>query len=311
MSKKTNILHPIYLPFSESQLKCHFSKVGKSGKCIESSNKHIEYFKKSLKNYQECPKRKDRKGKSLSDMRKPCQVEKDERFWTASCLMNIYYSNDRVNELSQLFKKAFGNKPPFVNIKSWKSCFEGELHLFFETNLPSSMLYKKWLCENLTNNHLIPYIIDTGSGRKNLEGATNVDAILINIRNGFAVIIEAKVLSDISYDITYDTMRNQIARNIDVMLEKNSDLCAPLNQRDPDKTLFVLVTPQIFKQNPRTRLYGYKIIEYINNSNSLRHDLSHRTNIQWETISERLGWLTWEDFKDVNSDCCRWIDKRF
>jgi len=51
--------------------------------------------------------------------------------------------------------------------------------------------------------------------------------MLINAINGFAVIVEAKVLSDISYGVVYDTMRNQIARNIDVMLDTNNSLDDP------------------------------------------------------------------------------------
>ena len=50
--------------------------------------------------------------------------------------------------------------------------------------------------------------------------------MLIN-ENGFSVLIEAKVMSDISCDVTYDSMRNQLARIIDVMLvnkEKGSGL---------------------------------------------------------------------------------------
>ena len=131
--------------------------------------------------------------------------------------------------------------------------------------------------------------------------------MFLNSKNGFAVIIEAKVLSDISYDITYDTMRNQIARNIDVMLEDNKKLCQPLDKRDPEKTLFLLVTPKLFKDNPSSRLYGYKFKEYKTKPESLSGDLPHRKNYDWQNISSRLGWLTWEDFKSVNKDCCRWL----
>jgi len=45
--------------------------------------------------------------------------------------------------------------------------------------------------------------------------SASVYALFLNPKNGFAVIIEAKVLSHIFYEITYDTMRNQylILRN--------------------------------------------------------------------------------------------------
>jgi len=299
------MMHEVYLPFTEEQLRRHFVDVEQNGECTE---KHLEYYKKSIKRYKEyCANTSNRKGNSISDMRKPCQIEKDERCWIVACMMTIFYSKEREQELSKLFRKAYGDFPPIEGLNSWEKCFAEGLHLFFEVNLPSPPSYKKWLKKNLTKRHFIPYVLDSAVGKLNLEGATNVDAILLNSKNGFAVIIEAKVLSDISYEITYDTMLNQIARNIDVMLEKNEKLCEPLNKRDPEKTLFLLITPELFKENPSSRLYGYKFNEYKTKPESLADDLPHRKNCDWESISSRLGWLTWEDFKDVNKDCCRWL----
>lgn len=44
------------------------------------------------------------------------------------------------------------------------------------------------------------------------------------------------------------------------------------------------------------------------NPSSLAQDLPYRTNCDREDISERLGWLTWEDLKSVNKDYFRWLD---
>lgn len=300
-------MHSVYLPFTEDQLKPHFAKVRQNKICQSTSEKHIQYFKTSIQNYKRCPKGYNRKGKSLSELKVPCQIEKDEKFWTASCLMTIFYSENRIHELIQLFQQAYGDNPPIENLTSWKECLEGKFHLFFETNLPSPKSYKKWLRENLNKQQFIPYLLDSDTGTKNLEGPTNADAILLNPDNGFAVIIEAKVLSDISCQITYDVMRNQIARNIDVMLESNDDLCPPLNKRDPAKTLFLLLTPKCFKDNPSSRLYGYKFYDYKKDPKSLSLDLSHRTGQNWQDISKRLGWLTWKDFNETNKNCCGWL----
>ena len=301
------MMHQIYLPFTEQQLLSHFADVRKNGVCSKNV-KHLRYYKESIKRYnQYLANNPNRKGKSISDMRKPCQIEKDERFWIATCMMMIFHSKGRTQELTKLFRKSYGGRPPIRGLNSWDECFGKELHLFFEPNLPSPSSYKEWLLKNLNKRQFIPYVLDSAVGKVNLEGATNVDAILLNSKNGFAVIIEAKVLSDISYEITYDTMRNQIARNIDVMLEENKGLCPPLDKRDPEKTLFLLITPKLFKDNPSSRLYGYKFCEYKTNPNSLLNDLPHRENCDWQNISNRLGWLTWKDFKDVNKDCCRWL----
>jgi hypothetical protein len=300
-------MHSIYLPFTEGQLRSHFADVRKNGNCSDSSGKHIRYYKNSLANYVNCPQGEERKGTTLSHIRKPCQVEKDEKFWTASCLMTVFYSNNRIKLFTQLFKNAYGEKPPIPGIKNWDECLKGELHLYFETNLPSPAQYKKWLRKNLRKQQFIPYILDSDNGKKNLEGPTNFDAILLNENNGFSVVIEAKVLSDISCHITYDVMRNQIARNIDVMLDRNDALCPPLNYRDPEKTLFLLLTPQLFKDNPQSRLYGYKMNEYITKPDSLKYDLPHRNECDWSSISKCLGWLTWEDFRETNNNCCNWL----
>jgi hypothetical protein len=302
------MMHPVYLPFTEKQLQSHFAEVRQNNKCNPTADKHIQNYKKSLANYERCPQGKERMGISISEAKIPCQLEKDEKFWTASCLMTIFYSQNRQRELSTLFEKAYGKSPPCPGLNSWQECFAGELHLFFETNLPSPKSYKKWLRANLYKQQFIPYVIDSGTGNKNLEGPTNADAVLLNSENGFAVIIEAKVLSDISYQITYDAARNQIARNIDVMLEANDGLCPPLDKRDPEKTLFLLLTSRRLKEPPISRLYSYKFNEYKNDPNSLKRDLQHRPNFNWSAISKRLGWLTWEDFKEVNEDSCKWLD---
>jgi hypothetical protein len=301
------MMHPIYLPFNEQELLSHFAEVRQNSECIKNVE-HLEYYKRSIGRYDEYLKNTlDRKRKPLKEMRKPCQIEKDERFWIATCMMTIFYSQNRRQELTELFRKAYGDIPPLRGLNSWVECFGEELHLFFEPNLPSPNSYKEWLLKDLTKRQFIPYVLDSAEGKLNLEGATNVDAILLNSKNRFAVIIEAKVLSDISYETTYDTMRNQIARNIDVMLEENRELCHPLDKRDPNKTLFLLITPKLFKDNPSSRLYGYKLSEHKTNPKSLSDDLPHRKNCDWQNISSRLSWLTWEDFKNVNKDCCPWL----
>ncbi len=307
MKAPETILHRIYLPFTEVQLGSHFADVKQGSKCVGTSDKHAAYFKKSIHNYKEyLQQTSNRNGRPLSQLKRPCQIEKDEKFWTSSCLMTIFHDRDRTGQFIKLFQKAYGQEPP-IDIGSWEECLEGELYLFFEPNLPSPQSYKDWLQLNLLKQQFIPYVLDSSEGKKNLEGPTNVDAILINKINGFAVVIEAKVLSDISYQITYDVTRNQIARNVNVILEKNPKLCPPLDKRDPKKTLFLLLTSGLFKNNPSSRLYGYKFNEYKADPSSLGCDLPHRKDCDWENISKRLGWLTWEDFREVNKNCCLWL----
>lgn len=287
----------------------HFAKVKYRGECV-SNDQHLSYYKNSIQLYhQYLADTPDQKGKPLSKMKKPCQIEKDERFWTASCMMTMFYDERRLQMLQKLFIDTFGENPPLAGLQSWRECLDGELALFFETTLPTPPSYKTWLSQNLNMRQFIPHVLNSAHGKKNLEGPTHVDALLINPNNGFAVLIETKVLSDISNQNTYDATRNQMARIIDVMLEKNSHLCEPLCRRNPERTLFLLVTPEMFKIHPSHRLYGGKFIDYKKNQESLAFDLPHRRNLNWLEIRRRLGWLTWEDFHRTNSNCCPWLIK--
>jgi hypothetical protein len=120
--------------------------------------------------------------------------------------------------------------------------------------------------------------------------------MLIAPDTGFAVVFEAKVLSDASPQVGYDTLRNQIARNIDVLLDLNPRLRALLSARRPDRSCFVLVTPEVLKQHPEGRLYGWLMTSYGAKPDLLAEHLPHRAAGDCATVSQRLGWLTWEDF---------------
>lgn len=305
------VLHPIYMPFEKKQLRRHFAKVRVQGQCVETTGHHIPQYIKSIERYEAFQKEHGpRLALPLSTVRFPCQIEKDERFWTASSVLTLFYSPKRVEELSRLLQLAYGEKPPVDGWSSWASCLEGELFLFFEANLPSPALYKQWLRDHLRERQFIPYVLQSDNGRKNLEGPTNVDALLLNASNGFAVVIEAKVLSDVSCQITYDVQRNQIARNIDVMLEENASLCPPLHQRDPSRTFFLLVTPEIFKRNPSSRLYGFLMREYRQDPLALARDLPHRSGLEAREVAQRIGWVTWENMQGINSGSCSWLHER-
>jgi hypothetical protein len=141
----------------------------------------------------------------------------------------------------------------------------------------------------------------------NLEGPTHCDALLVNAENGFAIIVEAKVLSDISYSVSFDVLRNQLARSIDVSLDWNRKLPPPLSQRDPDKTFVLLQTPELFRKAPHSRLYGWLFNEYRRSPGSLQRDLPHRQHTDVTAAAARLGWLTWEDCRTILPGACSWL----
>lgn len=310
------LIDPVYLPFSVEQLERHFAPSG-SGSSDEQATRYSKYYLDSAERYHNFQAgHPDRRGLPLSELRTPCQIEKDERFWVVACLMRYFYSADRTEHLSALMRLRFGDTPPLTDVASWNECLDGKLHLFFEVNLPSPPGYRRWLAEHLDQQQIVPYVLDAGRRRgtdevrTGLEGSTHVDAVLLNVDNGFTVLFEAKVLSDVSCQISFDTMRNQIARNIDVMLERNDGLPKPLSQRRPERTLFVLLTPEVFRQQPHSRLYGWLMNEYCDDATALARDIPHRQSVDWSAVACRIGWLTWEDCERVLPGACPWLTQK-
>jgi len=142
------------------------------------------------------------------------------------------------------------------------------------------------------------------TAQQSLEGPTHVEALLLDPNTGCSLLFEAKVLSDCSYDVSFDALRNQVIRNIDVMLEPPSP--GPLTTRRPERSAFALVTPRLFKTRPRSRLYGGLMDAYQNHPESLHEDLPHRDE-DWPALAQRIGWLTFEDCDELLPGACPWL----
>lgn len=73
----------------------------------------------------------------------------------------------------------------------------------------------------------------------------------------------------------------------------------------------MLLTPKIFKDHPYSRLYGVLMREYKSNPARLAEDLSHRREqgLDWNKVAARLGWLTWEDCRDISRKSCPWMNE--
>jgi len=182
--------------------------------------------------------------------------------------------------------------------------------LYFEAQCPSPTSYTDWLSANVRNRHLIPYVFDAANrtSARPLEGPTHVDAILVNATNGFGVLIEAKVLADSSCDVSFDCLRNQLTRNIDIMLQPYAELRPQLNKRIPDRSLFCILTPQMFRDYPQSRHYAGLLAQYQAGIDALTRDLPHRDTSELETVPNRLGWLTFEDIQSLFPDACPWLN---
>jgi hypothetical protein len=295
------MIDPTYLPFTDDDLKKHF---------LKDADGHLAYYRKSAERYHRfLSENPALAGIPLSKSKFARQIEKDERFWVATAMKKLYDSPFRQRALIQLLSKTYGDRPPLNSIFSWDECISGNLQLYFEVTLPSPPSYVSWLRENIDTRELIPYVLDAAKrdNARTLEGPTHVDSVLLNADNGFSLFIEAKVLSDVSYQISFDNFRNQIVRSIDVMLENNSRLGLPLSKRDPDRSLFALLTPATFKQNPKSRLYGWLMEEYTKNPEALQRDMPHRETLDWKSITKRIGWLTYEDIEKMMPGACSWL----
>jgi hypothetical protein len=129
------------------------------------------------------------------------------------------------------------------------------------------------------------------------------------------IFIEAKFLSDISHDVIYIPVRNQIARNIDCAIELMTNGGKDLPRLKD--FWFVLLTPAMFRtakfgkisESPlsllkpdHSRFYCYKMDEYLE-PDGLMADLPHWKNTikpeDWRSLTSHIGWLTFEEIVDA------------
>ena len=102
MSQK--LINSTYLPFNPEQLLEHFAPVRSEA---SDSKRHLKHYLESAIRYHDfLANNPDRRGITLSDARYPCQIEKDERYWVVTCLMNFYHNPERVNYFAPPKTKA-------------------------------------------------------------------------------------------------------------------------------------------------------------------------------------------------------------
>lgn len=305
----SEVIDPTYLPYTTNELLVHMPPVGARDET--RADRWLRHFIDSSTLYREfLVQHPDRRGVPISAAKRAAQVEKDERFWVAAAFMGLVRSEEPTGALVDLLSDTYGGVPPVSGVTRWQELVGGELELYFEASLPSPLAFRQALATRV-DEHPVEYVRKAARMQKSdavrieLESATQVDALLLNPETGFGLVVEAKVLSDVSSLVTFDATRNQIARNVDVMLETNESLPAPLSARRPDRSFFLLLTPQLFKDNPRSRLYGWMINDYRSHPDSLAKDLVHRQGL--EGIEKRIGWTTWERMNALVPGVCPWL----
>lgn len=82
------MIDPIYLPFTREELRPHFTM---------DADRNIDDFERSARAYREFLKEHPvTTGIPISISKVPRQIEKDERFWTATSLKTIFDLPDRI-----------------------------------------------------------------------------------------------------------------------------------------------------------------------------------------------------------------------
>lgn len=306
----TEVIDPRFLPYTLDELATHMPPIG--ARDDGRAGRWLNHFITPSARYREFQLlHSDRRGVAIEAARLAAQVEKDERFWVAAAFMRLMRAPNATDVLVALLEDVYGPVPPVPAVSRWEGLVGEDLHMYLETSLPSPPAFRTHLAARI-DDHPVEYVRHAARKRQAddirsaLESATQVDAMVVNPDTGFALVVESKVLSDISYLVTFDGTRNQIARNVDVMLEANPSLPAPLSLRRPEHSFFLLLTPHLFKDNPRSRLYGWLMNDYVSNPNSLAKDLAHRGD-ELVGVEKRLGWLTWERMNELVPGACPWL----
>ena len=145
-----DIIDATYLPFTEDELRRHF---------LRGPDEQLRHFTESAHSYHEFLKANANNLAVRQDRaRGPCQIEKDERFWTATVLMKLIKAPNRVEVLGALLSRAFGSRPPLAMFDDWQLCLTGDLQFALEASLPSPPSYCSWLRGNGSGQHFIPYV---------------------------------------------------------------------------------------------------------------------------------------------------------
>lgn len=243
------------------------------------------------------------------------EVDHDEPWLTLVSLYALFgdqsnlKSMDCIFAINALLTNCGLNPPPkiteIINVK-------------IEKSFPEIMTFRahlKQLAVGPEFHHYPDRMVHSSKDKKkprvSYEGNTKID-VFINAKSGsrdLYFLIEAKFLSDISYQIKYSPVRDQISRNIDTGLDyiKNEKkLCSF------DSLYFLMLTPRQFRTEPfggnanpplrefhpeRSRLYCYKMNDF-KKITLLKEALPHRNELiedDWKQISNNLGWITYED----------------
>ena len=150
--------------------------------------------------------------------------------------------------------------------------------------------YLLWL-RNEVKCHPVGYVreqaIKRSETNKPLESRTHVDAFIETDK--LLILLEVKFTSDIDHCTTFNPVRNQLARLIDVGLE--------VAKCSGKEVLVVLSSPTKFYES-RSRLYYYKVKEY-SDPVMIARDIAWRDVSEIEDNVLAVRWIALEELINV------------
>ena len=145
--------------------------------------------------------------------------------------------------------------------------------------------------------------IDLAFGAIKPRGNTGCGIEYNSKSNDFVCFVEAKYLSDCSLKTKHDILRNQLTRIIENLL------CFQGDGMLPERLHFVLITPQLFKDNYWNRLYGHLFMKYQKNKLTIlehiqKSEISNRNSANWsypESLENRINQLSlhWVSYEEI------------
>jgi hypothetical protein len=238
-------------------------------------------------------------GHKIKGLAQSLQYYKDETFLTLYAFVSLDlcggpdHRAERECLYTELLRIALRRTPPQIVRPSLK----------LEKQVTPSEAYLARLRQLYTDDregcHPVWYLRQLGFRNKSPEGSTRTDALL-TFDETRHVMFEAKFLSDISHDTKYVPERDQISRNLDAGLAQAG--------YDLDRFWYVFVSPERFRKSYQTRLYGYRLREYMDpvaGPVALRRDLPHLQSlpespgVDYGELSRHIGWITWEEMCDL------------
>jgi hypothetical protein len=131
-----------------------------------------------------------------------------------------------------------------------------------------------------------PSTVARSADPRPVEGKSEIDVVIEN--DSVLVYVEAKLNADIEMHTKHDPSRNQIARNIDCLLEAAAG-------REPMFWMFV-------RDLSPGRAYAQMIDAYRRDPRTLARDLPHRYHGLIERVARRLAIITW---RQLGSAMCQ------